>query len=272
MRPIFTIVTVVLNDKEGILKTLNSVSEQNYPSLEHIIIDGESKDGTLTVLESFKKHSIKIISEKDNGIYDAMNKGIGLSKGQYIAFLNAADIYLDGVLQSIEKLALKDPSIDIFYSNALLEEKGKPPRLYRSDRNVKLSSFYRMPIAHSTMFCKLDLINRIGPFDTRYKIAADYKIALDCCLAGAKMQYQNTVWVKMSGGGISDRRLILGYNEMKSILHNKHLYNYYMRARTNLSETKAVLCTALSKTPLANKLFYQFRHLVKSFLVTNEII
>ena len=99
-----SIITICFNSEKTIFKTLESVKKQSFSNIEHIIIDGASNDKTLEICKEYS-NSIKIISEQDNGVYDAFNKGLKLARGEVIAFLNADDYYLDGTLQKIEEFS-----------------------------------------------------------------------------------------------------------------------------------------------------------------------
>ena len=111
MKPKISIVTATYNSKNTLIYTLNSIRSQSYKNIEHIIVDNESKDGTLEILETYhktsKNYTIKLISEKDRGIYDAINKGIEHAKGEYICILNSDDIFqsnktIENILKKIE--------------------------------------------------------------------------------------------------------------------------------------------------------------------------
>ena len=121
----FSIVTVCFNSEKTILKTIESIANQSFIDFEHIIIDGGSNDNTLEIIKSNSKYNLNLISEKDDGIYDAMNKGVDISKGQIIVFLNSDDFFASTeVLKIVNNTFLKNDS-DIVYGNIQMINKKK---------------------------------------------------------------------------------------------------------------------------------------------------
>ncbi len=185
--PKVTVITITYNiieagRKEAFLKCVESVKSQDYADIEHIIIDGASKDGTLELIQAT---GINYFSEPDNGIYDAMNKGINKASGKYIAFLNSDDYWHDpkGVQESVN--ALEAYEADFSYAPfTLIDEKGN----IIETREPELGTFlYQMPFCHQTMFTKTNYLRTIGKFNSElYKSAGDYDIVLRLILNGAK--------------------------------------------------------------------------------------
>ena len=115
-----SIITVCFNSEETIISTLNSVFSQNYPNIEHIIIDGGSSDRTLDIIKQYPFKNKRVISENDNGIYDAMNKGIKMAKGEIISILNSDDIYQSpNIISNVINIIKKNPSKDIFLGDVV---------------------------------------------------------------------------------------------------------------------------------------------------------
>ena len=116
MNPLISIITVVYNSEQFIESTLKSIAAQNSKNFEYIIIDGQSKDATLSIIEKYKSFVDVLISEPDKGLYDAMNKGLQLAKGQFVWFINSGDqLYSENTVAQIEQLYQQDYSIDVFY-------------------------------------------------------------------------------------------------------------------------------------------------------------
>ncbi len=171
-----SVVTVCLNDKDGAERTLRSLFSQSFDDFEHIVIDGGSTDGTLDVFEKYRDKIDKFVSEKDEGIYDAMNKGVSLAEGEYVFFLNAGDWLVSR--NSLERAFAPPPAAEIVYFDALIETpKG---RLVRKPSPSKLSDLfmYLDTIPHQNSFTAKKLFDRAGLFDKKYKIAADYEFFL----------------------------------------------------------------------------------------------
>jgi glycosyltransferase involved in cell wall biosynthesis len=169
---LITVITVVKNDPSGLTDTINSVSSQSYRNIEHIVIDGNSSDGTLDVI---KVHSTSInlwISEPDGGIYDAMNKGIRLANGIWVNFLNSGDTFFEN--STLEKLfaVSMNKDIDVIYGDFALKDIALTNPITIKARS--LDSIYTGNVySHQSCFVrKTTLVNY--PFNTNYKIAADY--------------------------------------------------------------------------------------------------
>jgi len=205
-----TIVTVVLNAANTIEDTICSVLTQKYLPYEYLIIDGGSIDGTHKILEKYSSNSlIKIIRGKDKGLYDAMNKGIDLARGEVIAFLNADDTYInDRVLLRINNM-FKTKNIDACYSDLIYVNKKNVHKVVRYWK----SSFYRpkmfhfgwMP-PHPTFFCKLSLYHRFGYFNLKYKRHGDFELMLRFFeVHKINARYLPYILVRMRLGGISNR-------------------------------------------------------------------
>jgi glycosyltransferase involved in cell wall biosynthesis len=164
-----SIVTVTYNAEKFVENTLKSVISQNFPDMEYIVIDGKSTDGTLAIINSYASHIQKIVSEPDNGIFDAMNKAIGMAKGEWIYFLNAGDLFANNnVLNSIPWQELNTKTAfygDMIYVRGSHEEfsKSRPVAFLHES----------MPASHQAFFVKTQAAKATG-FDLQYKYAADY--------------------------------------------------------------------------------------------------
>ena len=175
-----SIITVSLNSSRTIGDTLRSVAEQTYPHVEHIIVDGGSNDDTMRVVNSFP-HVVKKISEKDEGIYFAMNKGITMASGDIIGILNADDWYAGAEVLAKVADAFQDPAIDAVYADLVFvhpQDTKKIVRRWRS-RSHQPKDFYIgwMP-PHPTFFVRKRIYEKYGLFDTRLRSAADYELML----------------------------------------------------------------------------------------------
>lgn len=171
-QPTFSIITVTYNCKQLLPKTIESIKNQNYPNLEYIVIDGNSTDGTLDVIKANSEHITKWVSEPDNGIYDAMNKGMQIATGNYVWFINAGDeIYMP---DTIEKMFASHPNADVFYGDTLIvDEKGNAvgPRRLRPPENLTWRSFQMgQLVSHQAFVAKRELVPL---YDLTYKHSAD---------------------------------------------------------------------------------------------------
>ena len=178
-----TIITPVFNSEKNIANCIENVNNQTYKNYEHIIIDGASTDLTKSiVLEKMKIYNnIRIVSEPDLGIYDAMNKGISLSKSKWIYFLGSDDFFIkDDVLQKVSSyLTLYENKIDIIYGNVFFK---KLNRIF--DGKFNIEKILKHNICHQAIFYNKSTFNKIGDFNLNYKISADYEHNLRSILSG----------------------------------------------------------------------------------------
>ena len=175
-----SIVTVSYNAEKTIADTVNSVLSQSYHDIEYIIVDGASKDKTLEVLETFEKGKFKLISEPDKGLYDAMNKGLGLATGDIIGILNADDVFSEnGVVQEVVN-KMNDSGADCLYSdlNYVKDDLKTIVRKWVSGNYVK-GAFKKgwMP-PHPTFYVKRECYEKYGTFNLDFKTSADYELML----------------------------------------------------------------------------------------------
>ena len=225
-----SIITISFNAKATIEKTLQSVANQLYKNIEHIIVDGGSKDNTLEICNSFP-HVSKIISEPDKGVYDAFNKGLKLATGDIIGFLNADDIFFnENSVQEIAK-AFSENKTHIVYGNLdYINENGKVIRNWIS-RPYEISLIKKawMP-AHPTFYCKKEVYDRLGGYNDSFKIGGDFEL----CLRFLEVHkvpsfYLNKKLVKMLVGGISNSGLkskwIIYKEELRAFKINKVYVN-----------------------------------------------
>jgi glycosyltransferase involved in cell wall biosynthesis len=205
-----SVITATYNSAATVRDTLTSICRQDHPDIEHIIIDGRSTDGTLGIVAHFP-HVAKIVSEKDKGIYDAMNKGIRLATGDVIGILNSDDIYIDSSVLSAVATAFADPDVMTVYADLQYVDADNPDRIKRTwiTGPFRKSSFYYgwMP-PHPTFFVRREVYERTGLFNTDLRSAADYELMLRILLKhGVPAYYIPRVIVKMRAGGVSNASL-----------------------------------------------------------------
>ncbi len=169
-KPLISIITVCYNSEKTIAKTIESVVDQKYKNIEFIIIDGNSKDKTLNIIENYKINISKVISEKDEGIYDAFNKGLKIAKGDLIGFVNSDDILTPEALTILVKYYNNYPNKDFFFG-AVKKHWG----VLHGYRPWKISFTWGFYSSHSTgFFIKKDAAKIVGQYNTKYKYSADY--------------------------------------------------------------------------------------------------
>jgi glycosyltransferase involved in cell wall biosynthesis len=202
-----SIITATYNSAATISDTLASVREQDHPDIEHIIVDGRSVDKTLEIVSGFS-HIGKVISERDKGIYDAMNKGVRLATGDVIGILNSDDIYTGPSVLSTVAAAFRDPRVMTCYADLQYVQADNLNRTIRTWKSgpFRKRNFYNgwMP-PHPTFFVRSSVYEQVGLFNLALRSAADYEIMLRILLKyGISSHYIPQVLVKMRAGGMSN--------------------------------------------------------------------
>jgi len=206
-----SIITVCYNSASTIEDTILSIANQTHQDIEYIIVDGNSKDATLDII---KKHSTTVskwISEKDNGIYDAMNKGIEMANGEIIGILNADDVFANkNVVENIVKY-FNDDSIDALYADLKYvqrEDITKVIRFWKSGEYSEGKFFYGWMPPHPTLYLRKAVYQKYGNYRTDMPSAADYELMLRMIhVHKIKLTYYPQVTVLMREGGLSNRSL-----------------------------------------------------------------
>ena len=209
-----TIITITYNSAATLEDTLRSVVNQDYPNIEYLIIDGKSKDNTLQIVDKYKDKITKVVSEKDKGLYDALNKGIALATGDIVGMLHSDDLYESNhVVSDIVKTFEKNPSADGVYADLVFVERNdinKVTRTWESgdyEEGDFLSGW--MP-PHPTFFVRKECYERFGGFNTSLRLSADYELMLRMIHKNKiKLAYLPKVVVKMRMGGVSNVSLFV---------------------------------------------------------------
>lgn len=276
--PLVTIVTITFNlikanREKTFRQCLESVHNQTYKNIEHIVIDGGSKDGTIDLIKEYTdKEWIKYNSEPDTGIYDAMNKGIKMAKGKYIAFLNSDDYYhgIDGVYNSV--IALEESGADFSYAPVrMINEYGvvnnNHPHVAPKIKNV----FFVMPFCHQTMFTKRDVLIKENLFDDNFKSAGDYDLVIRLCLKNYKNIYVKDLFTTFTWGGFSVSNNGLSVEEVASIYYR----NYSKICSITKEECGKIYCNQYTNIPpkLAEALRYNNEYFnYKEYIDNNKVI
>jgi glycosyltransferase involved in cell wall biosynthesis len=205
-----SIVTVCYNSSKTILDTINSVNSQVYPDIEHIFVDGLSSDNTVEIIKLYSQTKNIVISEKDNGLYDAINKGISNATGDFIGFLHSDDIFSSGIISDLAE-KIQNESLDGVYGDLQYVDKintNKIIRFWKScEFNPNLLKKGWMP-AHPTLILKREVYSKHGVFNKSFKIASDYDFMLRIFKdPNLKFGYLPKVVTKMRVGGASNRSL-----------------------------------------------------------------
>ncbi len=203
-----SIITSCFNSEKTIEDTIQSVLSQTYPNIEYIIIDGKSTDKTLEIVNNQRDKITKVVSEEDNGIYDALNKGINLATGDIIGFLHSDDIFAhSNVIENVVKL-FKETNTDAVYADLFYVDRKNTNKIIRNWKSgeYKYGVFLNgwMP-PHPTVYIKKEVYNKLGFFNLDFKTAADYELMLRFFHKHKiNLTYLKEVTVKMRVGGQSN--------------------------------------------------------------------
>lgn len=225
-----TIITATYNSDKSLQRTIDSITSQDYQNIEHIIVDGGSTDNTLEIIKKNSPRITTYISEPDNGIYSALNKGIKLATGDIIGFLNSDDVFTNPFVVSRLVNCFRIKKSDLIYGNLVYqsreEDDKKTIRYWRSNvYNPGCLKWGWMP-PHPTLYCKKEIYQTWGLYDESYRISADYEFILRVFKQPTvSKSFLPTIMVKMDVGGISNgsiKNLIRkSVEDYKAIRNNK---------------------------------------------------
>jgi glycosyltransferase involved in cell wall biosynthesis len=225
-----SVVTVCRNAKGTIEDTIRSVACQTYEPVEHIIIDGSSTDGTQSIIRAHDDVVEKWVSEPDQGIYDAMNKGVIMATGEVIGFLNADDVFADSsILEQVARV-FQDKTLQACYADLVYVNKddaSRTVRYWKSSNFVKGAFSVGWCPAHPTFYVRRSVFSLLGYFDRSYKLAADADLMMRFLERGCiSSLYVPHVWVTMRLGGQTNRNIsniLRGNKEILKALRNNGL-------------------------------------------------
>jgi glycosyltransferase involved in cell wall biosynthesis len=228
-----SIVTVTLNNAEYTEDCIKSVISQDYKDIEYIIIDGGSRDGTIEIIKRYEDKIAKWISEPDQGIYDAMNKGIRMASGEVVGILNSDDMYYNPSVLKKVKTIMDNPTTDACYGDLIYVERNNinsVVRYWKSSQyeNTLLKKGWILP--HPTFFVRKNIYEKYGVFDLTYPLAADYELIVRF-LSKFKIRakYIPEIMIKMRSGGVTNKSLI---NICKQ---NMEILNALQKNKINIS-------------------------------------
>ena len=206
-----SIITVTLNSAKYLEDCIKSIINQSHPDIEHIIVDGGSTDGTLAIIEKYKDSIAKCISEKDRGMYDALNKGMALASGDVIGVLNSDDILASHDVISTINECFRTHKVDSVYGDLVYVQPNnmqKVLRVWKGFNYRRYKFFYGWMPAHPTFYVCRDIIKQLGNYETHYFTAADFEfMARYLFKHRISSHYIPKLLVKMRDGGISNNSI-----------------------------------------------------------------
>lgn len=230
-----SLITVAYNSALTIKTTLDSVMAQCYRELEYIVVDGGSTDSTVRLVEQYSELPIKLTTEPDRGIYDAMNKGVRQATGEIVGILNSDDFFTHAnVLREVEAMFSADPSLEVVLGDVDFvsdEELGTVVRTYRAGSFKPWMFRLGLMPPHPAVFVRKAAYDRVGLYKLGYKIAADYDFLVRLLLLDkAKYAVAKKQWVRMRTGGVSTAGLrsnIVSTHEMSRSLKENGVFSLY---------------------------------------------
>ena len=204
-KPILSVITVVFNNAKDVERTMLSVLNQTYPNIEYLVVDGKSTDGTVKIIEKYRERLAVFISEKDAGIYDAMNKGLAFAKGGYVIFMNSGDEFYEK--DTVKTVFATAPDADIYYGetemiNEQLQSLGQ--RRHKTPKNFTWKDFkYGMSVSHQAIFIRRNLAE---PYDLKYQLSADIDWILTAAKKAMKIVNVHQYVAKYLVGGMSKKK------------------------------------------------------------------
>lgn len=224
--PILSIITVCFRAKDEVCATMENVLKQSWKHFEYLVIDGSSKDGTVELLEQTAPDflasgiSFRYVSEPDHGIYDAMNKGVLMAKGEWLLFLNAGDLLADG--QILEQIFAKPADAQILYGDTLCIYQGNT-KLYPALPLNHLT--YEMAFCHQSAFIRRELLLK-HPYDISYKVCADHQFFLSMYLKKKEFDYHAVPISVYEIAGYSDKNKLLSHKEKQRMQKELGIFHF----------------------------------------------
>jgi len=233
-KPLLSVITVVFNNIKGIERTMLSVLNQTYEHIEYIVIDGKSTDGTLQIIEKYSLQLAVFITEKDAGIYDAMNKGLAKATGDYVVFMNSGDGFYEK--DTVKEVFASEPDADIYYGetemlNEQLQSLGQ--RRHKVPENFTWQDFkYGMSVSHQAIFIHKNLTE---PYDLKYQLSSDIDWILKAAKKAQKIVNVHQYVAKYLVGGMSKKKHLKSLQERFEIMRKHYgllltVFNHFVIA------------------------------------------
>jgi len=205
IKPILSVITIVYNNVSDIERTMFSVLNQTYTGVEYIVVDGLSNDGTLEVIKRYENRIAKLISERDEGIYDAMNKGLAAATGDYVIFMNSGDEFYD--VDTVASVFAAGDDADIYYGETeMIDENGQSlgQRRHKAPKQFTWRSFkFGMSVSHQAIYIKRALLE---PYDRQYELSSDIDWIIRAAKKAKSIVNVNRYVAKYLVGGMSKKK------------------------------------------------------------------
>nr|WP_321406460.1 glycosyltransferase family 2 protein [uncultured Carboxylicivirga sp.] len=218
MNPLVSIITIVYNGEETLQKTIDSIACQSYSDIEYIVVDGGSADSTVDIIKANEKCIARWISEPDEGLYDAMNKGMEMATGDYLWFINSGDEIYDS--ETLSNLFINDAWADVYYGDTvMIDKEGKVigERRLQPPATLSWTDFKKgMLVSHQSIIVSAKIAEK---YNTKYRFSADFEWCLLALKKAQKVVNSNRVLSRFLDGGITKQNIIPGLKERFVIMH-----------------------------------------------------
>lgn len=268
-----SIITINYNDQKGLEDTFKSVFAQTYQQFEYVVIDGGSTDGSKAFLEQYADKIDYWVSEKDTGIFNAMNKGIKAAKGDYLLFLNGGDTFYN---QEVLANAVQQISntYQIYYGDVQRVFNDGTKKIKTYPKELKFSFFVDSAIAHQSAIVKKSLFDKVGYFNESYKIFADWEFfVLAVCKYDVPYKHLGVIVANYDMGGVSSQSdAQLKYWGERELTYEKYFspfkedYKELMQLKALQKTNRMSLFLKLEQYPIARKMNHLFLKIVNKFL------
>lgn len=195
-----SIITITYNSEKTLEETILSVINQKNVDLEYIIVDGQSTDQTMSIVNKYRDHIAKVISEPDNGISDAFNKGIGLATGDIVGIINSDDMLTQHALEMVQNVVEQNPGVDVFYGNSIRFRDDRENYIYKPDNDLH-DLLHFMFLSHPSTFVRRSAYIKYGVFEEKYRMAMDFRLLSKMYREGAAFRYIDAelTWFRLDG-------------------------------------------------------------------------
>lgn len=243
-KPLISIITVVFNGEKYLEETIQSVINQTYDNVEYIIIDGGSTDGTLEIIKKYEDYIDYWVSEKDSGIYDAMNKGVGLSAGKWVNFMNSGDYFYtpNAVLNIFSKIAPE--GVDVVYGDHEIRYSSLKSKVVWASKDLSLI-WKGMIFSHQSTFVDRGILKKYR-FNIFNKIAADYELFYNLSLNKSRFYHVPIIVASVAAGGISDIKRVDSIVAWWNVVEKTSWVNLYYIRRVIREMIRVIVINFLS--------------------------
>lgn len=269
--PKVSLITVCLNSAKTLTDTIESIVAQSYQNLEYIIIDGGSTDGTLEIIRRHEKHISVWLSEPDNGIYDAMNKGIRMATGEIVGIVNSDDFLEDNALDVISTAYIKNKQAEVIYGKArVIDDKAKISFIVRPPLDLSGKKIYGMNIPHGGVYITKKCYEKHGLYNIKYSLAADHELMVRLATRDINFMYIDEILINQRLGGASSANFLKTINEYRIININNGQSYYKAWMQYFLTIIKTFIFFLLTVNPAVANKYENYKNKKEGLIIVHD--